>query len=239
MSLTREVVPAAVVTPRLATRGCSRWGDCAFPRAPRPRTALSPLPVSGGNRPRPRRKRKTQARKPGPQPVYRADAPALQVQDPHAAGIDAHSDNHAVCVGPGRVETCGAYTADLYASAEHLRRAGAITVALGSSGVYWIPLREHLEGQGFECYLIEPGQLHGCGARPKIAFQVIATLEAESRANAGVEELLPQRFSEPSALPDEGGYDCDQEEQIDQEAKEGGHSQQRAEGRESHSKAGQ
>ena len=48
----------------------------------------------------PRRKLKTQARKPGPQPVYREDAPALQVQNPHAAGIDVHSDNHVVCVGP-------------------------------------------------------------------------------------------------------------------------------------------
>jgi hypothetical protein len=46
------------------------------------------------------------------------------VQNPHAAGIDVHSDNHVVCVGPGRVETFGAYTADLHAIADHLRRAG-------------------------------------------------------------------------------------------------------------------
>jgi transposase len=114
-----------------------------------------------------RRKLKTQTRKPRPQPVYREDAPTLQVQNPHAAGIDVHSDNHVVCVGPGRVETFGAYTADLHAIADHLRRAGVTTVALESTGVYWIPLFEHLEAQGFECYLIEPGQLHGCGARPK------------------------------------------------------------------------
>jgi transposase len=115
----------------------------------------------------PRRKLKTQARTPRPKPAYQEGAPTLQVQNPHAAGIDVHSDNHVVCVGPGRVATFGAYTADLHAIAEHLRRAGVTTVALESTGVYWIPLFEYLEAQGFECYLIEPGQLRGCGARPK------------------------------------------------------------------------
>jgi transposase len=115
----------------------------------------------------PRRKLKTPTRKPNPQPVYRANAPTLQVQNPHAAGIDVHSDNHVVCVGPGQVRTFGAYTADLHAIAAYLREAGVTTVALESTGVYWIALFEHLEAQGFECYLIEPGQLRGCGARPK------------------------------------------------------------------------
>jgi transposase len=115
----------------------------------------------------PRRKLTIQTRKPGPRPVYRDNAPTLQVQNPHAAGIDVHSDNHVVCVGPGRVETFGAYTADLHAIADYLRQAGVTTVAMESTGVYWIPLFEHLEAQGFECYLVEPGQLRGCGARPK------------------------------------------------------------------------
>jgi transposase len=89
------------------------------------------------------------------------------VHNPHAAGIDVHSGNHVACVGPGRVRTCGAYTADLHAIADHLRQAGVTTVALEPTGVYWIPLFEHLEAQGFACYLIEPRQLRGGGARPK------------------------------------------------------------------------
>jgi transposase len=115
----------------------------------------------------PRRKLKTPSRQPDPQPVDRDNAPTLQVQNPHAAGIDVHSDNHVVCVGPGQVRTFGAYTADLQAIADYLRQAGVTTVVLESTGVYWIPLFEYLEAQGFACYLIEPGQLHGCGARPK------------------------------------------------------------------------
>jgi transposase len=115
----------------------------------------------------PRRKLKSQTRTPDRRPVYRDDAPTLQVQNPHAAGIDVHTDNHVVCVGPGQVQTFGAYTADLQAIADYLRQAGVTTVALESTGVYWIPLFEHLQAQGFACYLIEPGQLRGCGARPK------------------------------------------------------------------------
>ena len=41
------------------------------------------------------------------------------------------------------------------------------TVALESTGVYWIPLFELLESEGFEVNLVEPGQLSRCGARPK------------------------------------------------------------------------
>ncbi|HKB36994.1 MAG TPA: IS110 family transposase [Gemmataceae bacterium] len=115
----------------------------------------------------PRRKLKTPTRKPVPRPAFRDNAPTLRVQNPHAAGIDVHSDNHVVCVGPGQVLTFGPYTADLHAITDYLRQAGVTTVALESTGVYWIPLFEHLEAQGFACHLIEPGQLHGCGARPK------------------------------------------------------------------------
>ena len=43
----------------------------------------------------------------------------------------------------------------------------AKTIALESTGIYWIPLFELLESLGFEVYLVEPGQLSRCGARPK------------------------------------------------------------------------
>src|SRR5262245_1619669 len=115
----------------------------------------------------PRRQLTSPSPRSDPRPVVRDNAPTLQVQNPHAAGIDVHSDNHVVCIGPGQVHTVGAYTADLQAIADLLRQAGVTTVAMESTGVYWIPLFEHLEAQGFTCSLIEPGQLHGCGARPK------------------------------------------------------------------------
>jgi transposase len=92
---------------------------------------------------------------------------------PDAAGIDVHSVLHVVCVPAGRdpdgldVRSFGANTADLVAIADWLGRCGVRTVALESTGVYWIPLFELLESRGLEVYLVEPGQLSHCGARPK------------------------------------------------------------------------
>ena len=48
-----------------------------------------------------------------------------------------------------------------------MAECGVTTVALESTGVYWIPLFELLESRGFEVWLVEPGQLSRCGARPK------------------------------------------------------------------------
>jgi len=95
----------------------------------------------------------------------------LSVQHPHAAGIDVHSDMHMVCVpadsDPEPVRRFGANTCDLEAIADWLKQCGVTTVALESTGVYWIPLLELLEARGFEVWLVEPGQLSHCGARPK------------------------------------------------------------------------
>ena len=101
---------------------------------------------------------------PGP---FRDSPATLTVQNPHAAGIDVHSDLHVVCVGPGLVRDFGAYTADLQAIVAHLRAQAITTVALESTSIYWIPLFELLEAEGFEVALVEPGQLKHCGARPK------------------------------------------------------------------------
>jgi transposase len=94
-------------------------------------------------------------------------AAELPVIHPHAAAVDVHSDNHVACVGPDRVRTFGAYSADLAALADWFAEAGVTSVVLESTGVYWIPLFELLEGRGFEVFLIEPSQASHCGARPK------------------------------------------------------------------------
>jgi transposase len=108
---------------------------------------------------------KAQTRAPRTQPV------TLTVRHPDAAGIDVHSDMHMVCVpadrDPEPVRRFGANTCDLEAIAGWLKQCGVTTVALESTGVYWIPLAELLEARGFEVWLVEPGQLSHCGARPK------------------------------------------------------------------------
>jgi transposase len=103
-------------------------------------------------------------------PVPSSSAP-LQVINPDAAGIDVHSDMHMVCVPadrePNPVRQFGANTADLQEIVAWLKTCRVRTVALESTGVYWIPLFELLESAGFEVNLVEPGQLSRCGARPK------------------------------------------------------------------------
>ena len=100
-----------------------------------------------------------------------ASKAALHVINPDAAGIDVHSNMHMVCVpadcDANPIRQFGANTADLHAIVAWLKKCGVKTVAMESTGVYWIPLYELLESEGFEVKLVEPGQLSRCGARPK------------------------------------------------------------------------
>ena len=104
-------------------------------------------------------------------PAARQPAGSLPIVNPNAAAIDVHSDNHVVCVPADRatpnVRTLGANSCDLLQIAAWLKECGITTVAIESTGIYWIPLFELLEAQGFEVDLIEPGQASRCGARPK------------------------------------------------------------------------
>ena len=82
---------------------------------------------------------------------------------PNAAGIDVGSRSHFVAVNPDRdkrpVREFEAFTADLYALADWLTECGVTTVALESTGVYWIPLFEVLEQRGFEVLLVDARRL--------------------------------------------------------------------------------
>jgi len=88
----------------------------------------------------------------------RSENPGLEVVHPHAAGIDVGNSAHYVAVRPDRdaqpVRRFECFTADLYRLAEWLHSCGMQTVALQSTGVYWIPQYDILEEQGFEVYLV-------------------------------------------------------------------------------------
>jgi transposase len=96
---------------------------------------------------------------------------ALQVCHPHAAGIDIGEAEHWVAVPPGRapqpVRRFDTFTADLDALADWLIDCGVTTVAMASTGVYWIPLFELLEARGLEVLLIDPRQAKRAPGRPK------------------------------------------------------------------------
>jgi hypothetical protein len=87
-----------------------------------------------------------------------SEDPGLEVVHPHAAGIDVGNSAHYVAVRPERdpepVRRFECFTADLHRLADWLKSCRVKTVAMQSTGVYWIPLYEILEEHGFEIYLV-------------------------------------------------------------------------------------
>ena len=81
------------------------------------------------------------------------------VLHPDAAGIDVGSREHWVAVPAERagesVRCFRTFTADLEALAQWLSECGVRTVAMESTGVYWIPVYELLERRGFEVLLVD------------------------------------------------------------------------------------
>lgn len=77
---------------------------------------------------------------------------------PNAAGIDIGATFHVVAVPPNRAEepvrTFRSFTGDLHQLADWLKQVGITTVAMESTGVYWIPVFEILEARGFEALLV-------------------------------------------------------------------------------------
>lgn len=77
--------------------------------------------------------------------------------NPNAAGIDIGSQFHVVAVPSDRdeepVRSFDSFTGDLHRLAEWLVACGIETVAMESTGIYWIPLFEILQARGIEVVL--------------------------------------------------------------------------------------
>jgi transposase len=86
------------------------------------------------------------------------DDPGLDVIHPNAAGIDIGNGSHYVAVppriDPEPVREFACFTEDLQRLAQWLVRCGVQTVAMQSTGVYWIPLYDILEEHGIEVFLV-------------------------------------------------------------------------------------
>jgi transposase len=94
---------------------------------------------------------------------------ALELTHPNAAGIDIGSASHFVAVPPDRddepVREFKSFTSDLAALADWLTACGVDTVAMESTGVYWIPLYERLESHGFTVYLVNARHVKNVSGR--------------------------------------------------------------------------
>ena len=78
--------------------------------------------------------------------------------NPDAAGIDIHPTNIFIAVPPDRdttvVRKFETFTQDLLEAVIWLKKCKVRTIAMESTGVYWIPLYQLLEDHGFEVYLV-------------------------------------------------------------------------------------
>jgi len=93
----------------------------------------------------------------------------LERIQPDAAGVDCGQKSHFVAVPPERdpepVREFRTYTTDLQRLAQWLAQCGVKTVAMESTGVYWIPLSEILEQHGFEVVLVNARDVHNVRGR--------------------------------------------------------------------------
>jgi transposase len=125
----------------------------------------------GQSKPRPGPSKSSQ-----PEPISkkRKSVSSFTVTHPGAAGIDIGSRSHWVCVGYSTdaddhslIREFSAYTEGLRAVAAWLKEQGVTSVAMESTGIYWIPLFELLESEGFEVYLVDPSYTKQVKGRPK------------------------------------------------------------------------
>jgi transposase len=106
-----------------------------------------------GSEEKPRRKQRNRLH-----PQIWTENPGLDIVHPRAAGIDVGSSEHYVAIAPDKayepVQRFNCFTSDLRRLAGFLKGHGIRSVAMQSTGVYWIPLYDVLEEEGFEVYLV-------------------------------------------------------------------------------------
>jgi transposase len=82
----------------------------------------------------------------------------LSTIHPDTAAIDIGATMHVAAVGPDLdtepVRTFQSFTDDLHRLADWFARCEVKTVAMESTGVYWIPVFEILEQRGFEVMVV-------------------------------------------------------------------------------------
>ena len=90
---------------------------------------------------------------------------------PNAAAIDIGATLHVAAVGPDQdpepVRSFGTFTGDLHRLADWFQQCGVRTVAMESTGVYWIPAFEILDQRGFEVILVNARDAKHVPLRPR------------------------------------------------------------------------
>ena len=97
------------------------------------------------------------------------DFDVLEQINEDAAGVDLGAEEIWVAVPHSRdaepVRSFGTWTVELHRIAEWLTACGVQTVAMESTGIYWVPLYELLESRGFEVYLVNARHVKNVSGR--------------------------------------------------------------------------
>ncbi len=128
--------------------------------------------------------------------------PDLKMVNPRAAAIDIGSTMHMAAVNPDASDTpvraFGTFTQDLHDLADWFKSCGVTSVAMESTGVYWIPAFEVLEGHGFDVILVNARTPRMCpGGRPMSAMPGGCASYIPTACCGAVSALRPR--SPPSA----------------------------------------
>lgn len=81
-------------------------------------------------------------------------AKTLEIMHPHACGIDIGSKNFFVDAGEDTIKVFSTFTTDCHAIGDYLKSLGITTVAMESTGVYWVILYAVLEEAGIDVFLV-------------------------------------------------------------------------------------
>ena len=100
-------------------------------------------------------------------PLKRAEP--IEIVHPNAAGLDIGAREIWVCVPPDRegetVRVFATFTPDLHQLADWLVSQQVDTVAMESTGVYWVAIFEILEARGLKVYLVNARHMKGVPGR--------------------------------------------------------------------------
>jgi transposase len=148
------------------------------------------LPARGGQLSR--KERRELARQ------IQSDNVTLEIVHANAAGIDVGKDTHYVAVPPDRdakpVQCFASCTEGLQQMVAWLKKCGITSVALQSTGVYWIALYDHLQEADFEVYLVNARYTKSLPGR-KSDVQ-----ESQWLMKLHTYGLLPNSFRPPQAI---------------------------------------
>ncbi len=97
---------------------------------------------------------------------------SLEMINPHAAGLDLHKEEIWACLlgsirMKAQVKTFGTCTDEVRQLGKWLKQEGIESVAMESTGVFWVPVYNILSAMGIKPVLVNAREIKGVKGRPK------------------------------------------------------------------------